>query len=189
MHHAAHLPRHAHRIAATLLAATAAVTLSSCSGSDSPGGPGTGGAVTSGAGAGAASPKAVASTVPLPAPSPTQRVVSVAPRSGAADPRADKATEVVSRFYSAYLTRPGKATATNFVEPALLKKLFAPPPDFDRVLCAHALPDTAGVSPATLHGATATVRVTTAKQGAKRPPIEVIVRASDLRITKIVCPV
>lgn len=175
-----HPRRLARRLAVTTVAAASVLTLAACSGSDNAGGPGTGGATTPG--------NASASKAAPPAPSPTERVVTVAARSGAADPASDKATDVVSRFYSAYLTRPGKATATNFVEPALLKTLFAPPPDYDRVLCAHALPDTAGVSQATMRGATATVRVTTAQQGSSRPPIVVTVRTSDLRITKIVCP-
>jgi len=136
----------------------------------------------------AASPTAAAARASgAPAAEPTRTVI-VARASGSSDARGVRATEVVSRFYRTYLTRPGQKTAAHFVEPSLMRTLYAPPPDEDRVLCAHALPETATVVPDQADKSTATVRVITTQQHSTRPPIVVTVRLSDLRITRIACP-
>jgi hypothetical protein len=106
-----------------------------------------------------------------------------------ADPRAVRAGEAVAKYYRTYLSSPTRQTAARFVDGALLDVLYAPPPDVDRLLCAHALPESVSAIPVAATARAATVRVTTVQQGLPRPPITVTVRLSDLRITKVACPV
>jgi hypothetical protein len=145
-------------------------------------GPASSGGATSAGSAAAAKP----STSFVPAPAPTRTVVMAEP-TGPTEAEAERATEVVSRFYSTYLARPGQQTAANFVEPALLRTLYLPRVTKDGVICADALPDTATVAPGKVDGSTATVQVQTTHQGTIHRPIVVTVRLSDLRITEISC--
>ncbi|MBL8932522.1 MAG: hypothetical protein JNL54_20550 [Kineosporiaceae bacterium] len=177
-----------HRPALARLALLSLVVgLTGCSGS-----PSTPGSTTAAGPAAGSTPSTASSPAPLATTvaSIPARTVSVIPPSAGGGPgvtAGDRTTEVVSRFYSAYLARPGRATAANFVDPPLLAVLFAPQAAFDRVVCGHTLPDSITVAPATPSGSSATVQVTPTHQGATRPPIEVTVRASDQRITRIDC--